>query len=114
MDGCLFCKIISGEIPSRKIYEDEYTYAFHDIAPQAAVHALVVCKRHTPDLRSHTDLTDTELAACLRAAAKVAQLLGIDQTGYRVVNNCGADACQTVGHVHFHVIGGEKLSERMA
>ena len=114
MDDCLFCKIISGAIPSRKIYEDEYTFAFHDINPQAPVHALVVSKRHTADLAHHTELTDAELAACLRVAAKVAALLGIDQSGYRVVNNCGADACQTVHHVHFHVIGGNKLSERMA
>ena len=114
MDDCLFCKIISGAIPSRKIYEDEYTFAFHDINPQAPVHALVVSKRHTADLAHHTELTDAELAACLRTAAKVAALLGIDQSGYRVVNNCGADACQTVHHVHFHVIGGNKLSERMA
>lgn len=114
MDDCLFCKIIKGNIPSRKIYEDEHTYAFHDIAPQAVVHALVVSKRHTADLNSNADLTDGELAACLRTAAKVAELLGVAEGGYRVVNNCGANACQTVKHVHFHVIGGEKLSERMA
>lgn len=114
MDDCLFCKIIRGEIPSRKIYEDEFTYAFHDISPQAPLHALVVSKHHTPDLSRHEDLSDAELAACLRAAAKVAHLLGMAEGGYRVVNNCGANACQTVGHIHFHVIGGAKLSERMA
>ena len=114
MEDCLFCKIINGDIPSRKIYEDEYTFAFHDIAPQAPTHALVVSKRHTADLSHNADLSDTELAACLRGAAKVAELLGVAEGGYRVVNNCGANACQTVKHVHFHVIGGEKLSERMA
>lgn len=114
MEDCLFCKIIRGEIPSRKIYEDELTYAFHDISPQAAQHALVVCKRHTPNLTHHNELTDVELAACLRACAAVAEALGIAQSGYRVVNNCGEHACQTVQHLHFHVIGGERLSERMA
>lgn len=114
MDDCLFCKIIKGEIPSRKVYEDEYTYAFYDIHPQAAQHALVVSKRHTPDLAHNADLSDAELAACLRACARVAALLGVEASGYRVVSNCGSDACQTVGHLHFHVIGGEKLAERMA
>jgi histidine triad (HIT) family protein len=85
-----------------------------DIHPQAKVHALVVSKTHTPDVAHHAVLTDKELAACLRAAAKVAGQLGIEKSGYRVVNNCGPDACQTVGHIHFHVLGGEKLSERMA
>ena len=114
MDDCLFCKIIRGDIPSRKIYEDEHTYAFYDISPQAPHHALVVSKHHTPDLNHDADLSDMELAACLRAAAKVAKILGMDDSGYRVINNCGADACQTVRHIHFHVIGGARLSERMA
>lgn len=114
MNDCLFCKIIKGEIPSRKIYEDEETYAFYDIHPQAKVHALVVSKHHTPDLAHNVDLTDHQLAACLRACATVAQILGLEEGGYRVVNNCGANACQTVPHIHFHIIGGEQLAERMA
>lgn len=114
MDDCLFCKIIRGDIPSQKIDEDEFTYAFADIHPQAKVHALVVSKHHVRDLAENDQLTDQELAACLRACARVAQKLGIQESGYRVVNNCGPDACQTVGHIHFHVIGGEKLAERMA
>ena len=114
MSNCLFCNIIKGDIPSKKIYEDEDVYAFEDIHPQAAVHALVVSKTHTPDVAHHAVLTDKELAACLRACAKVAKQLGIEESGYRVVNNCGEDARQTVGHIHFHVLGGETLSERMA
>ena len=114
MDGCLFCRIIQGEIPSTKVYEDAFTYAFADIHPQARVHVLVVSKKHTPDLANHTDLNDQELAAVLRATAKVAQIMGVAETGYRVVTNCGQDACQSVGHLHLHVLGGEKLSERMA
>jgi len=114
MNDCLFCKIIKGDIPSKKIYEDEETYAFYDINPQAKVHALVVSKHHTPDLAHNAELTDHQLAACLRACATVAQMLGLAEGGYRVVNNCGANACQSVPHIHFHVIGGEQLSDRMA
>jgi histidine triad (HIT) family protein len=115
MQDCLFCKIIAGDIPSKKVYEDENTYAFHDIAPQAPVHVLVVSKKHTPDVaHAAQDLTDAQLAACLRTCAKVAEDLGLTEGGYRIVNNCGENACQTVKHIHFHVLGGEKLSERMA
>ena len=114
MTDCLFCKIIAGDIPSNKIYEDEDTFAFHDINPQASTHALVVSKQHTSDVAHHTELTDHQLAACLRTCAKVAGQLGLEEDGYRVVTNCGDNACQTVKHIHFHVIGGQKLSERMA
>ncbi len=114
MQDCLFCKIVAGEIPSQKVYEDDYTYAFHDIAPQAKVHVLVVSKKHTQDVAHNAELNDQELAACLRACAKVAEICGVDQSGYRVVTNCGQDACQSVGHMHYHVLGGEKLSEKMA
>jgi histidine triad (HIT) family protein len=114
MYDCLFCKIIKGDIPSQKIYEDEDTYAFLDIHPQARVHALVVSKHHVPDLGHNAELSDHELAACLRACAAVALQLGLAQGGYRVVNNCGKDACQTVQHLHFHILGGQQLAERMA
>ena len=114
MENCLFCKIIAGDISSKKIYEDEDTYAFFDIHPQTKVHALVVSKRHTPDLERNAELSDRELAACLRACATVARQLGLSQSGYRVVSNCGEDACQTVKHLHFHVLGGERMTERMA
>jgi histidine triad (HIT) family protein len=114
MDGCLFCKILNGEIPAKKVYEDEFTYAFHDISPQARAHALVIPKKHVSGLSAAGGMTDTELAACLRACHKVAVELGIDKSGYRVVSNCGSDACQTVEHLHFHVIGGNALSPRMA
>lgn len=113
MEDCLFCKIVNGEIPSKKIYEDDDTFAFYDINPQAKVHALVVSKRHLPDLAHNAELNDHELAACLRACATVARMLGLEAGGYRVVNNCGKDACQTVKHLHFHVIGGQPLAERM-
>jgi len=113
MNDCLFCKIQKGEIPSQKVYEDENTYAFMDINPQAQNHALVICRAHTPDVAHHETLTDHQLAACLRTCAKVARQMGLEGTGYRVVTNCGAHACQSVGHMHFHVLGGEQLSGRM-
>ena len=84
MTDCLFCKIIAGEIPSKKVYEDEDTYAFHDINPQAPTHVLVVSKKHTPDVAHNADLTDHELAACLRTCAKVAKALGLEEGGYRM------------------------------
>ena len=114
MEDCLFCKILKGEIPSTKVYEDDFTYAFHDISPQADAHALVIPKKHVSGLSAHTELSDAELAACLRACHAVAGKLGIAEGGYRVVSNCGADACQSVDHLHFHVIGGNQLSPRMA
>ena len=113
MENCLFCKIIKGEIPSKKIYENEDVYAFEDISPQAKVHVLVISKTHTPDLAHHDALTDRELSACLRACAAVAKQVGIQESGYRIVTNCGEDARQSVGHIHFHVLGGERLSDRM-
>lgn len=114
MQDCLFCKIIAGEIPSKKVYEDEYTYAFHDISPQAPVHVLVISKKHIPSVAVHEQLSDTELAACLRTCAKVAKDLGIEKSGYRIINNCGDDARQSVHHMHYHVLGGAQLNERMA
>ena len=113
MDDCLFCKILRGEIPSKKVYEDEDTYAFWDINPQVSTHVLVICKAHTPDVAHHGALTDRQLAACLRGCAEAARQTGLEETGYRVVTNCGPDACQSVGHMHFHVLGGEQLSGRM-
>ena len=114
MDDCLFCKIIRGDIPSQKVYEDEFTYAFRDIHPQAPVHVLVVSKAHVANLTDAAIFPDEILAACLRTAAKVAQLEGISPEGYRLVSNCGKDACQSVSHLHFHVLGGHPMTEKMA
>ncbi|MBP3540911.1 MAG: histidine triad nucleotide-binding protein [Clostridia bacterium] len=113
MNDCLFCKIVAGDIPSKKVYEDENTYAFWDIAPQAPVHVIVVPKKHTPDVAHNEDLTDAQLAACIRACGKVARELGIEESGYRIINNCGEHACQTVKHLHFHVLGGVQMSEKV-
>ncbi len=114
MDNCLFCKIIKGEIPSQKVYEDEYAYAFKDIHPQAPVHVLVVSKAHAKDVLEGASMEDAELAALMKACAKVAKVTGIDQKGFRVVTNCGHDGCQSIPHLHFHVLGGRHLTENMA
>jgi histidine triad (HIT) family protein len=114
MDNCLFCKIIKGEIPSQKVYEDEHVYAFKDIHPQAPVHVLVVSKVHVKDVLESAALKDEELAAMLRAAGEVAKISGISENGFRVVTNCGHDGCQSVPHLHFHVLGGALLTEKMA
>lgn len=113
MENCLFCKIIAGEIPSQKVYEDEFCFAFRDIHPQAATHALVIPKAHVSGLSATDTLSDAQLAGCLRACAKVAALCGVAESGYRVVSNCGPDACQSVNHLHFHVLGGQQLSDGM-
>lgn len=112
MDNCLFCKIIKGDIPSAKVYEDDKTYAFRDIAPMAPTHVLVVPKAHVTGMSGIDEADDAALAACLRAVKKVAELEGLTG-GFRTISNCGADACQTVPHLHFHVLGGKQLSEKM-
>lgn len=106
---CLFCKIISGDIPSEKLYEDEHTYAFYDIDPKAPVHFLVIPKAHISGA-DQIDLGKAPLAGhCIAVAAMLAKELGLEN-GYRIVSNCGQDGGQTVGHLHFHVLGGRALA----
>ena len=111
---CLFCKIIQGEIPSKAVYEDAHTYAFLDINPQAPTHVLVVSKAHVANIVEASALEDDALAACLRTAAKVALLEGLEAGGFRVVTNCGEHAGQTVSHLHLHVLGGKPMNTTMA
>ena len=110
---CLFCKIIKGEIPSTKIYEDNYVYAFKDINPQAPVHVLVVPKTHICCADGINSDNSIEIARVFEAIPKIAKLMELSN-GYRVINNCGEDGCQTVKHIHFHILGGKKLPENMA
>lgn len=112
MDDCLFCKIIRGEIPSKKVYEDETVFAFEDINPQAPIHVLIVPKEH---IRSAADIAENNkslIADVFAAAAKIAEKLGLSE-GFRIVTNSGKAACQSVGHIHFHLIAGAQLSEKM-
>lgn len=108
MDGCIFCKIIAEEIPSRKVYEDEAVLAFRDVSPQTPVHVLVVPKQHIVSAADITAENSALAARCFEAIAKVAELEGLDK-GFRVITNSGDDGGQTVGHLHFHVLGGTKL-----
>ena len=113
MENCIFCKIINGEIPSTKVYENDQVYAFRDINPQTPFHVLVIPKKHVSSLSETDQLNDAEIAACLRAVSLVAAEAGLSG-GYRVISNCGPDACQSVPHLHFHVLGGRQMALRMA
>ena len=113
MDGCVFCRIVRGEIPSKKVYEDAQVLAFYDTAPQAPVHVLIVPKAHTESLVTASALDDQLLSHLLRTAAEVARTLSVDQSGFRIVSNCGTFGCQTVPHLHIHVLGGKQLSGEM-
>lgn len=112
MNDCLFCKIIAGEIPSTKVYEDDAVYAFNDINPQAPVHVLIIPKTHIPSAAEITDDNSALVARVFEAAAKIAKQLGLDD-GFRIVTNCGKIGCQTVHHLHFHLLSGKQLSEKM-
>lgn len=108
MSDCLFCKIASGEIPSKKAYEDDEFFAFHDISPQAPTHVLVIPKRHIVSLDDAAADDQAMLGRLLLLCQRLARELGI-AGGYRVVNNCGAQAGQSVFHVHFHLLGGRPM-----
>jgi len=109
---CLFCSIIEGAIPSQKVYEDEWVFAFRDINPQAPVHVLVVPKTHLPSADCITEENSAQVAKIWEAIPKIAALCQLNQ-GYRVITNVGSHACQTVKHLHFHILGGKQLSEKM-
>lgn len=109
---CLFCKIIKGDIPSAKVYENEYVYAFRDINPQAPVHVLVVPKAHICSADDVNDENSLSVAKIFEAIPHIAKMLSLTN-GYRVITNCGEDGCQTVKHLHFHILGGKKLPEQM-
>ena len=110
---CLFCKIVAGEIPSSKVYEDEYAYAFRDINPQAPVHILIVPKEHIPSVDGINASNSAVVAKIFEAIPKIAAQENLGG-GYRVISNCGDNACQSVKHLHFHIVGGAQLSEQMA
>ena len=106
---CLFCKIIAGEIPSAKVYEDDTVFAFRDIDPQAPVHVLIVPKEHIASAKEINEQNSAVVAHIFEVAAKIAKDEGLDD-GYRIVNNCGDSAGQTVKHLHFHLMGGREFT----
>lgn len=109
---CIFCKIIDGEIPSNKVYEDDTVLAFHDINPQMPVHVIVIPKNHISCAADITSENSAVVAHIFEVIAKIAKDLGLNN-GYRIINNCGEDGGQTVKHLHFHLLGGEKLGEKL-
>ena len=109
MEDCLFCKIISGEIPSKKVYEDELTYVFEDIAPTAPIHYLVIPKQQISKLDEITPENSAVIAHIYEVIAKLAKDLDL-KDGFRVVSNCGEQAGQSVFHIHFHLLAGRPLA----
>lgn len=109
MADCLFCKIVAGEIPSTKIYEDENVYAFADIDPQAPFHAIVIPKQHITCAAEIDSNNSALISKVFEAIAKIAKQENLEN-GFRVVNNCGVDGGQTVGHIHFHLLARRNLA----
>ena len=109
---CIFCKIAANEIPSKKIYEDDVILAYYDIAPQSDVHALVIPKEHIASSANDINSSNSSVIAYIfEKIPEIAKLLGIDS--YRIINNCGEKAGQTVKHLHFHILSGDNLGERL-
>ena len=107
---CIFCKIVNGDIPSNKVYEDDTVLAFHDIAPQMPVHVIVIPKMHIASAAEVNEENNVVIGHIFEVIAKIAKDLGLEN-GFRVINNCGKDGGQTVGHIHFHILGGRTLGE---
>lgn len=113
MENCLFCKIIKGEIPSDKVYEDDYVLAFKDIHPVAPVHVLVIPKLHIKDYNDISEENVEYITKVQLAIKEVAKICDISNDGYRVISNTGKDGGQVVNHIHFHVVGGKKLGPKI-
>ncbi|AKA70655.1 histidine triad nucleotide-binding protein [Clostridium scatologenes] len=109
MEDCIFCKIIKGEIPCEKVYEDDIVLSFKDISPGAPAHILIIPKKHISSLNELTDEDSKIVAHVFVVLKEIVKKLGIDKTGYRIVSNCGEDGGQSVPHIHFHVLGGRNL-----
>lgn len=109
---CIFCKIANGQIPSSKVYEDEKILAFHDINPEAKIHVLVVPKTHIDSANDITAENSGIIGYIFEKIPEIAALAGITN-GYRIITNSGPDSCQSVKHIHFHILGGEKLPEHI-
>jgi histidine triad (HIT) family protein len=108
--SCLFCKIAAGEIPSKRVHEDDELLAFEDIKPEAPVHVLIIPKRHISTINDLQPEDEAVVGRMMRRAAAIAQQRGISESGYRTVMNCNGHAGQTVFHIHLHLLGGRRLS----
>lgn len=112
--SCIFCKIANKEIPSNYVYETENLVAFRDLNPQAPVHILIVPKMHITSMNDINSENSTIVAEIFETVNIIAEQEGIKESGYRVISNCGDDGCQSVKHLHFHLVGGKKLSETLS
>lgn len=112
--SCIFCQIANKEIPSNFVYETENLVAFRDLNPQAPVHILVVPKMHITSMNDINSENSSIVAEIFEAVSIIAEQEGIKESGYRVISNCGDDGCQSVKHLHFHLVGGKKLSETLS
>ena len=110
MDSCIFCKIVDKKIPAKIVYEDDEVLAFEDLHPQAPVHVLIIPKEHVASLNDLPEGRGDLVASALIKARKIAQRLGVDQSGYRIVLNTAKDSGQEVFHIHFHLLGGRKMT----
>ena len=113
MEDCIFCKIINKEIPAEIIYENEFAVAFKDIHPQASVHVVVVPKKHIKSLNYIDETFSADLLGIHLAVKEVAKMLGVSESGYRLISNCGKNAGQSVFHLHYHLIAGSKLGQKL-
>lgn len=113
MEDCIFCKIVKGEIPSEKVYEDEDVLAFKDINPAAPIHVLIIPKKHIATLMDVTKEDHLIMAKILDAVQKVAKKLGIEENGFRLIANCGPDSGQEVMHIHFHLLAGKVMGPKI-
>ena len=113
MEDCIFCKIINGEIPSQKVYEDDEILAFNDIKPVAPIHVLIIPKKHISNLMELKEEDMHIIGKIMKAAQKIAKDLGIAEDGFRLISNCGPDSGQEVMHIHFHLLAGKKLGPKI-
>ena len=112
-EDCIFCKIVKGEIPSEKVYEDDEVLAFKDINPAAPIHILVIPKKHITSLAEMEDGDEKIVGKIYKVINEIAEQLGVKENGYRVIVNCGKDGGQEVGHLHFHLLAGTQLGEKI-
>ena len=113
MSDCLFCKIAAGEVPSTKVYEDEYVYAFNDIDPKAPLHVIVIPKKHIDSLAQMQAEDEEMIGKIYHVINQIAEEQGFKENGYRVIVNCGKDGGQEVMHLHFHLLAGKSLGEKI-
>lgn len=113
MEDCIFCKIIKGEIPSEKVYEDDEVLAFKDIQPAAPIHVLVIPKKHITNLMEISNEDSELMGKIVVVMQKIAKQLGVDEKGFRIISNCGPDSGQEVMHLHFHLLAGRTMGPKI-